>query len=339
MTDEANTLLFLGDVVPHKAFRFKTRYKTVINLECPIVVGEAYPANGKINLSVHSNYLTDIFKSKLEIACLANNHIFDFGLQALNSTIHQLEERGIKWFGIDRKPDERLSHLLYEMNDQKIALIAAVCPSTSPLTEIDGPAFINLLDVDVIISKVEKLRAVVDRIVLYVHWGEEELSYPKKEDIITARKLVDSGVDILIGSHAHSPQDIEKYNGGIIAYNLGNFIMPALKNIPSYFDNNGKPHAFYNKLLMPWNRISWGLLVNMETLSYRIKKYIFLFDRIIELPFTPFDKYIYLKQVTFDDNYDRMVNRHLKKREKFSKIMHYIAKPYIPQKIKKRLWN
>jgi len=38
MTDEASTLLFLGDVVPHKAIRFTTRYKTVTNPECPIVL-------------------------------------------------------------------------------------------------------------------------------------------------------------------------------------------------------------------------------------------------------------------------------------------------------------
>ncbi len=339
MSEGKDELLFLGDVVPHKQVRFNNRHRTVINLECPIVVDEASPARGKINLRVSNNYLTDIFKSNLEIVCLANNHIFDFGIEGVNSTISQLERNGIKWFGIERESDKRLTPLIYELNDIKVALIAAICNSTSPISGLDNLIFINLLDVDLIATKVKKLRTIADRIVLYLHWGEEESSYPKEEDIRIARRLINAGVDIIVGSHAHSPQAVEKYKEGIIAYNLGNFLMPALKNIPSYFENSGSPRAYYYKLLMPWNRISWGLQVNMKTLNFKVKKYIYLCNRIIEVPITPFDKYINLKEVTPNGAYAKAKNAHIQRRKKFSKMIHFLARPYIPQSIKKTLWN
>lgn len=339
MSEGKEELLFLGDVVPHKPVRFNNKHRVVINLECPIVIDESPPAQGKINLSVSNNYLTDIFESNLEIVCLANNHIFDFGIKGLDSTISQLERNGIKWFGIERNASKRLTPFVYETNDIKIALIAAICSSTSPISGLDNIAFVNLLNVDLIAANVKKLKIIADRVVLYLHWGEEESSYPKEKDIRIARRLIEAGVDIIVGSHAHAPQAIEKYKEGIIAYNLGNFLMPPLKNIPSYFENNGSPRAYFNKLLMPWNRVSWGLLVDIRTLNFKIKKYIYLFNRIIEVPITPFDKYINLKEITTNIKYDKARKAHLMRREKFSKIMHFIVNPYIPQRIKKKLWN
>ena len=54
--DEKNSILFLGDVVPYKPFKFRNTYKTVINLEAPII-RNGDPVEGKIILSVKENYL------------------------------------------------------------------------------------------------------------------------------------------------------------------------------------------------------------------------------------------------------------------------------------------
>jgi len=38
------------------------------------------------------------------------------------------------------------------------------------------------------------------------------------------RELIDSGVDVVLGSHPHVVQGVEVYKGGLIAYSLGNLI-------------------------------------------------------------------------------------------------------------------
>jgi len=336
--DSENSILFLGDVVPFKPFKFSNNLKAVINLECPIV-NSGDPVSGKIILRVKENFLKNIFSDNLICASLGNNHILDYGENGLYSTLTELKNSEINYFGINEGLNDELKPLVFEYNKIKIAFFSVVCQSTSPLVEIDHITRLSLLNVDEIISKVIKIRKLVQRVVVYIHWGIEESSLPKKEDILIARKMIENDVDIVIGSHTHAPQAIEKYKNGIIAYNLGNFIMPALKNLPSYYDEKGIPLFTYSKGLMLWNRISWGLIVDMENMDYKIKKYIFIFGRIIELPFTPIDKYIELNQNALSDSYELIVAEHLNKREIYRKIRNFIYKPRIPQKLKKILWK
>lgn len=336
--NKSKAILFLGDVVPFKPVKFRNIYNVVINLECPIVKN-ANPEVGKINLSVEENYLKNIFGTNLLCASLGNNHILDYGNDGLESTLSELGKSGIKWFGIESDPNENFQPLIIEFGKIKIAFISAVCSSTSPIIELDNGIHLNLLNIDRISDRIEELKHLVQKIILYVHWGVEESSYPAAKDIIIARTLIDAGVDIIIGSHAHAPQPIEKYKNGIIAYSLGNFLMPAMKSIPSYFDVNGVPLSTYFKSLMIWNRISWGLVINLENMTFEVKKYVFLLNRIFELSFTTLDKYIKLDENIFDASYESKLEKHLEKRYLFHKMRNFIYRPYLPQKLKKYYEN
>ncbi len=331
--NKCNSILFLGDVIPFKPFKFRNDYKTVINLESPII-HDGVPVSGKINLRVESNYLKNIFKTNLFCVSLGNNHILDFGTEGLLSTIKELQDSGINHFGlIDNFDNEKITPEIYEFNNLKLAFISVVCESTTPLLEVDNMTHLSLLNFDNIAGIVSEIRSRVHRIVLYIHWGIEESSYPAPQDILMARRLIDAGVDIIIGSHAHAPQPVEKYKNGIIAYNLGNFIMPEFKKIPSYFNESGIAGSFYSKKLMLWNRISWGLIVDMKSMEFKIKKYLFLTDRIFELAITPFDKYIKLKNNSIDQSYESVLNMHLKRRAFRRKILDFLYRPYIPHKL------
>ena len=89
MLDLNSSILFLGDVIPYKPFKFKNIYKTVINLECPII-NDGKPVNGKINLRIKHNYLRSIFNNNLICASIGNNHILDFGAIGLRVTLTEL---------------------------------------------------------------------------------------------------------------------------------------------------------------------------------------------------------------------------------------------------------
>lgn len=334
--NKENSVLFLGDVVPFKPFRFKNNIKTVFNLECPIT-REGRPMQGKIILSVKENYLRNIFNDSLLCLCLGNNHILDYGKKGLESTLRELGKINTKWFGLNSGNQDNCTPLIIKLNKTEIAFFSVVCQSTSAIFEIENEIYLSRLNVDKIVKRIAEIRDSVQRIVIYIHWGIEESSYPSKEDILIARKLIEAGADIIIGSHAHAPQSIEKYKNGIIAYNLGNFLMPKMKNIPTYYNEKGIPLSSYTKNLMLWNRISWGLIIDMESMEYNIKKYIFLFNRIIELPFTPLDKYIRFNQDAFNASYESILIKHLKKRSLSRKIRDFIYQPHVPKKLKRLL--
>jgi uncharacterized membrane protein (UPF0127 family) len=61
-------------------------------------------------------------------------------------------------------------------------------------------------------------------LVVNMHWGEE---YKLKSNSLQqdlAHKIIDSGADLIVGTHPHVVQEIENYNGKLIFYSLGNFI-------------------------------------------------------------------------------------------------------------------
>jgi poly-gamma-glutamate synthesis protein (capsule biosynthesis protein) len=75
-----------------------------------------------------------------------------------------------------------------------------------------------------ILNDIKKLRSRVDFVVVNLHWGDESAVCPDSDQITLAHTLIDGGADLIIGHHPHVLQGIEKYNGKIIAYSLGNFV-------------------------------------------------------------------------------------------------------------------
>jgi len=130
---------------------------------------------------------------------------------------------------------------------------------------------------------------------------------------------------------------VERYGNGIIAYNLGNFIMPSLKDVPSYYSENGEAQSTYNKKKMLWNRISWGVAINLEDLNYKVVKYMPFFNRIVRLPITPLDRYLKMRIIITDESYSSKMSRHLKRRALYRYIMDFIQNPHVPQKLKRIL--
>jgi poly-gamma-glutamate synthesis protein (capsule biosynthesis protein) len=64
------------------------------------------------------------------------------------------------------------------------------------------------------------------------HWGAEYGLKSNKRQQDFAHALIDSGADLIVGSHPHVVQEIEPYNGKYIFYSLGNFIFDQ------YFSKN-----------------------------------------------------------------------------------------------------
>jgi poly-gamma-glutamate synthesis protein (capsule biosynthesis protein) len=61
-------------------------------------------------------------------------------------------------------------------------------------------------------------------LIVTFHWGEE---YQSKSSLLQrelAHSVIDSGADLIVGSHPHVVQEIENYQGKLIFYSLGNFI-------------------------------------------------------------------------------------------------------------------
>ena len=61
-------------------------------------------------------------------------------------------------------------------------------------------------------------------LIISLHWGEEYKLINSSAQQKLAHQLIEAGADLIIGHHPHVVQNIEKYQGKLIFYSLGNFI-------------------------------------------------------------------------------------------------------------------
>ncbi len=155
---------------------------------------------------------------------LANNHIGDYR-GGVEPTLNILRRHDFGCFGLKSQP-----HAEFQMIDGEY-LVIGLC---SPLTELKGDGSklqINTFRPHLSLMMIRKLRHqfAEKKIVVFIHWGYELSRYPEPADREWARQAIDSGADYIIGHHPHVVQGIESYKHGLIAYSLGNFLLPQVE--------------------------------------------------------------------------------------------------------------
>ena len=185
-----------------------------------------------------------------DAATIANNHMYDFGPDALLDTRALLLAKGIAVTGAGRDLDEARQPAIVEKQGVKVGFLGycSVIPEggeaapgkagIAPLRVVTsyegrGPhASARVVtrpderDMAAILDDVAKLRRQVDIVVVAFHWGV--IWVPRviaDYQVIAAHACIDAGADLILGHHAHVPKAIETYKGKAIFYSLSNFCM------------------------------------------------------------------------------------------------------------------
>jgi poly-gamma-glutamate synthesis protein (capsule biosynthesis protein) len=253
-------LTFLGDVVLNKEYRIDLGLQNFIfNLEHPLSC-DGTPAKNKVNKCEERSYIEETF-GKLPLAVnLANNHIADYGDVAFAKTVEFLEVNKIAYFGAGNKKNNFNNPAFVEFEGKKIALLGYSCITTSAVFGEEKSNGSALLDQEKVLNDIELCRDSSDYIIINLHWGDENVRYPKPDDIQKARMFIDAGADLIIGHHAHVIQSFEKYKGKYIFYGLGHFLFPY-QDRPANYDGE-KFQNIYSPKEEQANRE--GLIVDMD---------------------------------------------------------------------------
>lgn len=184
------------------------------NLESPLV---SQPAS-KLNLSKIPLWATaeniDILKQfGFTHLCINNNHTFDLFEKGLSETNKVLNQSDIKGFGLNYDGISQFDII------EKISIRLGIFAVNWVQTQFNGHLFKDLKRIDI-----GKLKENSDFLVCFLHWGDDHNIFINREQQQMARRLIDQGVDLIIGSHPHVPQGWEVYKGKYIFYSLGNFI-------------------------------------------------------------------------------------------------------------------
>lgn len=305
------------------------------NLENPLILSGA-PIPGKCTLHGHPGWAAILKSCGFTVMSLANNHMMDYGRSGLESTMRALESAGIAYVGAGMDENEALAPIIIEVQNHKIAIFARSSVEVSSQCYAKGSQCgVAWFDLDEISKSASKIKKSVDYVVLIVHWGLEEYCYPTVRQRENARRLIDAGIDCIIGHHPHVLQGYETIKDSFVIYSLGNFLFDEFEW--KYAGADGNEIVLQAKM-KEGNKGGVMLAVALENGKVMVEDYAFTsildgknvdfsgtsrdnerFKRL-NRPFTyPFYKYFW-KFYSLKKEWDLRIGQQLSLRDKLKKI-------------------
>ncbi len=199
-----------------------------VNLEtCVSDRGESEKKEG-YGFRTEPKYLEVYKTAGIDIVSCANNHVRDFGMEALSDTFANLNNYEIKYIGAGNNLGEAEKLVVYGVNGVKIGFTACNMINMNPTWyAADDRAGINCVDFadsERYLSLISQYSKQCDVLFVSVHWGVEYTNAITEEQEQFAHLLCDNGADIILGHHSHTLQPVESYKNSMIFYSLGNFL-------------------------------------------------------------------------------------------------------------------
>lgn len=242
---EPVTLLFTGDVLlsdyvlnnynssgiegvlsPELLSELSNADITVINNEFPFSTRGTQAPDKQFTFRVDPKYVNVLTDMGVDIVTLANNHVLDFGPDALQDTFDTLDQAGIEYMGAGNDLSRAEALITKQAGGKTYGFLAAsrVIPVVSWDIQNASPGVFTTYDPTRLLAAIRNAKETCDFLTVYVHWGIEREEYPQDYQVTMAKQYIDAGADLVIGSHPHVLQGISYYKEKPIFYSLGNFI-------------------------------------------------------------------------------------------------------------------
>lgn len=204
---------------------------SIVNLECPI----ADEMNKPIlkcgpSLKCSPKALDALLYAGFKGVTLANNHLNDYGEDAIMTTLNILGEKSLDKVGGGSCLKDSMRPLVKNINGKTVSIINFCESEFSIATSHNaGAAPLDLVDNQRVISE---CRENFDYVIVIVHGGHEMHQLPNPIMQKTYRWFIEMGADAVVNHHQHCFSGYEIYKNRPIFYGLGNFCFdrPAQRN-------------------------------------------------------------------------------------------------------------
>jgi Bacterial capsule synthesis protein PGA_cap len=193
---------------------------SLVNLECVLVDDGFTIIKDGPPLKAPPDMVKGLQAVPFSVVCLANNHIMDYGEEGLRATLEVLQAHQMPVIGAGLNLTDSQKPYKTLINGVRLSILNAAEGEEAASTGGAGVAPLNIAHLT---EQISRLRGESDVIVVVAHAGREVLPFPPPYIQRSYRALIDAGADVVVAHHPHTPQGIEIYNQGLIAYSLGNF--------------------------------------------------------------------------------------------------------------------
>ena len=230
--DDTVSVFIIGDVMMHSKqllYNHETFLENIApqmqeadfciaNMEFPLG-GEPY--TGYPAFSTPDWYADYVADCGANVFLMANNHVLDKGAAGLERTLRiyrKMEaERDVRHTGTGGTP------LIVRKGSIRIALVNFTYGTNSGSAET-GEKVNRMREEEVERMMKKAAESKPDFIVALPHWGEEYSLTHSASQEKWAKKLVELGADVVVGSHPHVVQDTTHIDGVPVIYSVGNAV-------------------------------------------------------------------------------------------------------------------
>jgi len=209
---------FYGDLLPI----LQDADLAIVNLEA-VPLDEDLPPIVKDGpaMRIPTAVVCGLTAAPFHLACLANNHVMDYGRDGLARTMELLTRNGVQCVGAGLNAEAAEAAKVFEVGPTRLAVLNVA--EGEEARSVNGGSGAASLDGARLQGQLASLRNQADVVVVIAHAGREHLPIPAPHIRDLYHSLAEAGADLVIGHHPHVPQGIEFYKGALIAYSLGNF--------------------------------------------------------------------------------------------------------------------
>jgi len=199
------------------------------------------PLSGKAyTFRADPSYVSKLLDIGVDFVNLANNHVWDYGEDAVVDTLETLENAGIPYVGAGRNLEDAMEPIYYVANGRKIAIVSATQIEktynyTKQATDTTA-GVLKTLDPTLFTSVISEANENADYVIAIVHWGTEGNASYGSDQVALADAFIEAGADAIIGGHTHCLQGIEYVGDVPVYYSLGNYWFSITGSMPAPYE-------------------------------------------------------------------------------------------------------
>lgn len=195
------------------------------------VTGRAFDRSGLLRHTNPPEAAPRLAQMHMNVWTLSNNHVSDCGFGGVLDTLQAARACRCIPVGVGESEESIPEPIILDGGDCRVGVLSV----------IDARKFyedkiwrLSLDREQVVRGQIQALKEKTDHVVAIVHAGREYMSIPLPEERKWFHKLLDWGVDVVVGHHPHVVRNYERVGRKLIFYSLGNFIFdtPTQRLIP-----------------------------------------------------------------------------------------------------------
>jgi poly-gamma-glutamate capsule biosynthesis protein CapA/YwtB (metallophosphatase superfamily) len=166
--------------------------------------------------------------SGIDVLNLANNHVGDYGRQAMIDTVRYVEGFGMRAVGVGRNLRRALAPRVVERLGLRVAFVGFSHIAPIEFAATDSTPGTAWATSESVVQAVRRARRRADVVVASFHWGIEKAPFESADQRTLAQTAAAAGAHLVIGAHPHVLQPMRREGAALVAYSLGNFVFGAV---------------------------------------------------------------------------------------------------------------